>query len=168
MCGPGALALAAAGVSAIGKGVGAIQSAAMDRYKARVADQNAQLEADGARMSQENTRLSALRLYRKIGQTEGQQTAAMAANGIDLSSGSAVQAQQDTAMLGAEDVDQLYRQGAQDVRSYDIRAANDRAEAQGARQAASGAIVGGIFDVASTVLGGLQQNSAWKARQRGA
>lgn len=163
MCDPGTLALAAAGVSTVGKGVSAIQTAAMDRYQARVADQNARLSDEQARDALDRNKVDAQRLYRKIGQTAGQQTAAMAANGIDLSSGSALQVQQDTSAIGAEDVAQLYKSGAQEERGYEISAANDRAKAQGARQAATGALVSGAFDVASTVLGGVSQYKKLKA-----
>lgn len=151
------LALGAAGISAVGKGIGAAQTAATYRYQARVADRNATLANEAANDATQRTRTEAQRQYRQIGQVQGQQIAAMSANGIDTSFGSALQVQRDTAMMGAEDVAQIYKSGAQQVRGYDIDAANSRAQAQGARQAATGAIVKGVFDVASTALGGASQ-----------
>ncbi len=162
MCDPGTLILASTAVAAIGSGVTAAQSAAMSRYEGKVADRNAQLTTQQARDAQDRTRIEAARLYRKAGQTGGQQRAAMAANGLDLGFGSALQVQQDTAMITAEDAGQIYKSGAEEVRGFDINAGNYRAKAQGARQAASAAIVKGVFDVGSSVLGGATQYSKYK------
>lgn len=163
MCVPqAALIVAATAVSAAGQAMGAAQSAATYRYQAKIADRNAQLTAEQAHEAQLNNQVEAARLYRKAGQTEGAQTAAMAANGVDLGFGSAADMARDTAMFAAEDAGQLYRQGYNEQRGYDIKASNDRAEAQGARQAASGAITKGIFDVAGTILGGATSYAKYK------
>jgi hypothetical protein len=164
MCEPATLALAAAGVAAVGKGVGALQSAATSRYQARVADRNASLAAGQANDAATANRLEAQRFYRQAGQRSGQQVAAMAANGLDLGFGNALGVQQDSAMITAEDVGQIYRKGNEDVRGFDINAGNYRAQAQGARQAASGALVKGVFDVASTALGGAEQYKRLKVK----
>ncbi len=161
---PPVLALAAAGVAAAGAGVGAMQAAASSRYQARIADRNAQLANEQARDAQDRGQIAAQRLYRQIGQQKGQQIAAMAANGLDLGSGSALQVQRDAAMIGAEDAAQLYRGVDAEVKGFGVNAANYRAQASGARQAATGAIVGGIFDVGTTVLGGAQQYAKLQPR----
>lgn len=166
MCGPPALALAAAGVAIVGKGVGAMQSAAAARYQARVADRNASLAAGQANDAENANRLEAQRYYRQAGQRSGQQIAAMAANGLDLGWGSALDVQRDSAMITAEDVGQIYRKGDQEVRGFDINASNYRSQAQGARQAASGALVKGVFDIGSTALGAASQYGDLKARGR--
>ncbi|MFL0418420.1 hypothetical protein ACH0CP_12710 [Sphingomonas sp. 179-I 2A4 NHS] len=164
MCDPGTLLIAATATAAIGAGVSAAQNAAMSNYQAKVADRNAGLANGQARDAQERTRTQALRVGRQVGQMKGQQRAAMAANGIDLGMGSALQVQQDAAMIGAEDIAQVYRQGDEEVRGFTLNAANYRAQAKGARQAAAGAIVGGAFDVGTTMLGGATQYSDYKAR----
>jgi hypothetical protein len=162
MCGP-ALIIAATAVSAIGSGVSALQAASMSRYEAKIADRNAQLEGEAARSAADNGRIEAQRQYRKISQVQGQQAAAMAANGIDQSFGSAQQVQRDTAAMGAEDIQSIYDQTGQNIRGFDIRASNYRAQATGARRDATGALVKGIFDVGSTVLSGANQYSKLKA-----
>lgn len=146
--------------------MGAIQQASAYRYQAKIADRNAQLTSDQARMAQENSQIEQQRLGRKISQTQGSQIAAMGANGVDIGFGSSAATIADTAARGAEDYDQLYRQSSQDQLGFDISVANDRAKAQGARQAATGAIVKGIFDVAGTALGGASQTSKLKAGSR--
>lgn len=165
MCDPATALLAAAtATQAVGKGVSAIQSAAASRYQARVADRNAALEAEAGRNAQERTRFEARRLYQKGAQVAGQQRAAMAANGIDLGFGSAVQVQEDTRAMIDQDVAQLYRAGAEEARSYDIRGSNARAQARSARQAASAALIQGGFDVAGSILGGAKEYSKYKGR----
>lgn len=163
MCEPGTLILAATAATAISSGVNAIQSAASSRYQARVADRNASLATQQANDAIERNRTEAQRLYRRAGQVAGQQRAAQAANGIDLGFGSALQVQQDSAMIAAEDVGQVYKAGAAEVRGFDIDVNNYRAESRGARQAAKAALVKGAFDVGTSVLGGAKEYSKYRA-----
>lgn len=166
MCDPVTLIAASTAVAAIGSGVTAMQSAASSRYEAKVADRNAQLANQQGRDAAERQQTEAQRLYRRAGQVSGQQRAAMAANGLDLGFGSALQVQQDSAMIAAEDAGQLYKAGNEERRGFDIDAGNFRAKAQGSRQAASAAIVKGVFDVGSTVLGGAKQYNGLQPGRR--
>lgn len=150
-------------MAATGKIVGGIQAAAAHRYEAKIAERNAGLANEQGQDAQQRGQLEASRAYRRIGQVKGQQIAAMAANGIDLGVGSALQVQQDAAMIGAEDVGQIYKATNEEVRGFGTTAANYRAQASGSRQAASGALVGAAFDAASTALGGASQYSRLKA-----
>lgn len=135
----------------------------MSRYEAKIADRNAALEQEAGRNAADNGRIEAQRQYRKLAAVQGAQQAAMAANGIDQSFGSALQVQSDTAAMGAEDVGSIYDQTAQQVRGFDINASNYKAKATGARKEASGALVKGVFDVGSTILSGANQYSKMKA-----
>ena len=164
MCDPGTLIVASTVAAAAGSAVNAAQSAAQSRYEARVADQNAKLTGQQVADAQARTRLEAARLYRKAGQVQGQQLAAQAANGVDLGFGSALRVQEDAAMVTAEDAGQIYKAGDQEVRGFDIEVGNYRAKAQGARQAAKGAIIKGAFDVGSSILGGAREYSKYKSR----
>jgi hypothetical protein len=166
MCAPALAApliIASTVTAAAGTLVGGLQQASQYRYAAKVAERNAKLEAEGARNAQENGQLELRRHWRRVGQVAGQQQAAMAANGIDTSFGSALQVQQDTAMLAAEDAGQIMRATDENIRSFDIRASNERAQARGARQQASGAITGAAFGTMSTLLGGASQYSKYQA-----
>ncbi|MEQ6413224.1 hypothetical protein ODX41_20165, partial [Salmonella enterica subsp. enterica serovar Enteritidis] len=107
MCEPTtALLIASTAMSSIGAVTAGIGQAQHYRYQAQIADQNARLANEQARDSIENTNLEAQRRYRELAQMKGAQTAAMAANGVDLNFGSPVDIQKDTAMIGAEDVGQ--------------------------------------------------------------
>jgi len=157
MCDPVTLTLAAAAVTMAGQGFSALQSSQQAKYQSKVADRNADLANEAAQQEQANTRQEALAFYRRQAQLKGQQRAAMSANGIDVNFGSAADLQADTEMLGREDARRLYDQGAQKTRGFEIEASNFGGEANAARSAASGALIGGAFDMAGTALSTAKQ-----------
>lgn len=162
MCDPVSLAVAATVVSTVGSVSAGIGQAQQYRYQAQIADQNARLANDQARDSIDNTNLEAQRRYRELAQMKGAQIAAMAANGVDLNFGSPVAIQKDTAMIGAEDVGQIYKGGNERTRGFDINAFNYRSQASANRAQASGALMKGIFEGLSTALGGASQAAGMK------
>ncbi len=168
MCEPTTLLIASTAVATLGAGYSALQANAQSRYQARVADQNARLAEDAARQEQDNTRDAALQHWRKVAQLQGEQRVAMAAGGLDVNFGNAADLSADTELLAREDADRIYRQGAENVRGRDIEGANYRSQAQASRQAASGALNGGAFNMAGTALGGAQQYATLKAQGFGA
>lgn len=167
MCDPVTLTIAATAVSSAGSVMSGIGASQQYRYQAQVADQNAKLANDQARDSIQNTNLEAQRRYRDLSQTKGMQQAAMAANGIDTSFGSAADVQRDTAMIGAEDVAQIYKGGNERTKGFDINAFNYRSEAAADRAKASGALFKGIMDGFSTALSGASQAGSMKAQLGG-
>ncbi|WP_246171507.1 virion core protein, T7 gp14 family [Sphingobium limneticum] len=165
MCAPVAtLALIGTAISAAGTGFAAVQSSAQSRYAANVADQNARLSAEAARTQQDATRQELQTHWRRQAQLQGQQRVAMAAGGLDLGFGNAADLSADTAMLGREDAQRIIDQGANAVKGFDIEGSNYRSQAQASRQAASGALVDGVFGVATTALGGAQQHRELKIK----
>lgn len=171
MCGPAALPIlmiASTAMAAIGTGVTAIQTAAQNRYQAKIADRNADLANEAARDSIDRGKIEAQQQGRKLSQLKGAQQAAMAANGIDTSFGSAAHVAEETAMFGAEDMNATYQNSLRETRGLEINASNFTAEARAKRQAAKGALVEGAFGVANTLLGGATQYSKMKAKQGGA
>jgi hypothetical protein len=157
MCDPVTISLAAAAVSMVGTGFTALQASQQSKYQAKVADRNADLANEAAQQEQSNTRQEALAFYRKQAALKGQQRAAMSANGIDVNFGSAADVQADTEMLGREDARRLYDQGAQRSRGFEIEASNFGGEANAQRSAATGALIGGAFDMAGTALSTAKQ-----------
>ena len=168
MCEPTTLLIAATAVSTLGAGYGALQANSQANYQARVADQNARLSAESARQEADNTRDAALQHYRKVAQLQGQQRVAMAAGGLDVNFGNAGDLTADTEMLAREDASRIYQQGAENVRGFDIEGSNYRSQAKASRQAASGALIGGAFEMAGTALGGASQYKQLKAQGFGA
>jgi hypothetical protein len=156
MCVPVAVALGIAStvVSATGAVVSGIGQKQQADYQAQVQDQNAKLAEDQAQDSILNTNLEAQRRYRDLAQTKGAQQAAMAANGVDLNFGSATDVQRDTAMIGAEDVAQIYKGGNERTKGFEINAFNARSEAVADRAKGVGALTDGIFKGFATALSG--------------
>lgn len=168
MCDPVTLTVAATAVTMAGQGMSALQQASQYKYQARVAERNASLENEAARVEQENTRTEALAHYRRVAALKGQQRVTAAANGVSLEFGSAADVADDTDMLAREDVTRIYEQGFQRSRGFEINASNERAQARAAKAGAKNAIVSGIFDMGSTALGGATQYSKMKAGRAGA
>lgn len=164
MCDPISLTIAATAAATIGTGYSALQSAAQSRYQGQVADQNAKLANEAARREEENTRDAALQHYRKVGALKGQQRVAMAAGGVDVNFGNAADLTADTDMLANEDVRRIYDQGAENVLGRNIESSNYRSQAKASRQAATGALVKGVFDMGTTALGGAKQYDALKRK----
>ena len=162
MCDPVSLAVASTVVSTVGAVTSGIGQAQQYRYEAQISDQNARLASDQVRDSIDNTNLEAQRRYRDLAQTRGAQTAAMAANGVDLNFGSPVAIQKDSAAIGAEDAAQIYKGGNERTRGFDISAFNYRSEAAANRAKASSAMMKGILDGFSSALGGASQVSGLK------
>jgi len=158
------LTIAATAVATAGAGFQALQANAQNTYQARVADQNAKLSAEAANQEKQNAADAALQHYRKVAQLKGQQRAAMAASGLDVNFGNAADLTADTNMLAREDAARINQQGGQNIRTYDIEGANYRAKAAASRQAATGALIGGAFEMGSTALGGATQYSKMKSK----
>lgn len=166
MCDPGtitALMVASTVVAAAGQGVQAISTAQQYKYEAKVAKANVLAEDARAKDALERGRQENLDYQRKLAQEMGQQNAALAANGVDITFGSAASVRGDTAMFGRTDVDRINQNALREARGYEINAANYGAEAISDRRKATGAIVQGAFGVASTILGGATQITKMRA-----
>jgi len=73
----------------------------------------------------------------------------------------------DTQMFANEDADALYKNQLHEIQGIDISAANFGAERQAAKQAKTGALIKGAFDVGTTILGGATQYAGLKAKMAG-
>lgn len=168
MCGPIAIPIALAAASAVAKmggqyveGQAAYTNA---KYQQAAADANAVLASDQAKAEIDNTKLAAQRRYRDASQLEGQQTAAQAANGIDLTFGSAAQVKRDDKMIAAEDVGQIYKEGANKTQGYLIDAYNERLKSANAKSTAKSAGLATAFGMAGTALGAANQISGMSSK----
>lgn len=166
MCDPVTLAVTATAVAAAGAGFSAYMGVQQANYQKKVASANAKMEsaraADELQKGQEDRR----QLMRKYGALAGSQRASMAANGIDIGFGSAADQLGDTEMLYREDTANAIKNNAAAVKGIDISAANYTSQARAAGMAATGAAIGGAFDVGSTILGGVGKVNKIKAAQK--
>jgi hypothetical protein len=164
MCDPVTIGLtvASAAVTMAGQyaqGQGAYTNA---KYEEAAAKANAGYAAQQAKDSNELTGQEAARRYREAGQLEGQQQAAMAANGIDTTFGSAVDVQRDSKKIASEDVQNIYTQGARRSMGYLVDAYDYRLKADAAKSAASGAQWATGIGMVSTALGAASQMNKMK------
>lgn len=168
MCDPVSMGLmiASAAVTAGGQVVSGIGQANQYKYQASIDKQNASIANGQARDSIENTNLEVQRRYREASRVQGQQQAAMAANGVSLDFGSAVDVQRDSKLIAAEDITQIYKAGNEKTKGFEINAFNYNSSAAANKEKASGAITSAIFGAASTALGAATQIS--KMRKPGA
>jgi hypothetical protein len=167
MCGPLALPVIAAGVSAAGTLVQGYTANQQGKFEAGVSKQNAAMEREAAAESIRSGQTERRDYWRKVGSVKGQQIASMAANGIDVGYGTAARIQDDTQQLANEDADTLYRNQNERTKGFIINAWNDKMEARAARARGGSALVGSVFGAASSVLGGFQQQAALKAKMGG-
>jgi hypothetical protein len=157
MCDPVTLTIAAVAVTAIGTGVTAYGQYSQQRYQGKVADANAKAESAAAADAISRGRMETQAYQQQVARQASQQRAAMAANGLDVTFGSAYETIGDTLDLGQQDSALMMRNAEREGMRSDLGAANQRAEARARRSAATGALVKGAFDIGSTVLGGAQQ-----------
>lgn len=158
------MAIAAGAIQGAGALYGGMQANAQGKYESEVAKRNAALEVEAARESVLTGQDERRKFWREIGQVKGQQTASMAANNIDLGYGTAARVQDDTQMLANEDAKNLYRNIEERTRAHQINATNFVSEAKAARQRGKAALVGSVFSAASSLLGGMSQATALRAK----
>lgn len=161
MCDPVSISLAVTAASTMASMAGQyVQGQAaysQAKYEQSAANANAALDIDNAKLEIDNTKTAAQRRYREASQLEGEQQAAMAANGIDTTFGSAAQAKSDSRMIANEDAGQIYKQGFNATQSHLIDAFNNRLRASSARSKASSAGWATGIGMLGTALGGASQ-----------
>lgn len=128
--------------------------AAAANYNAQVAEMNATLADRAAKDALERGAAEEQRKRMEVAAIQGRQRAAMAANGVDLTFGSPLDALVDTATLGELDALTIRRNAAREAYDYETQGVNYRSDATLSRMNASAAKTGGYLGAAGTVLGG--------------
>lgn len=146
------------------QGFSAMQGGNFDAGVHRV---NAKLEREAAEQSLKAGQSERRDFYRKVGSVKGQQAASMAANGIELGYGTAARIEDDTAQLAREDAQNLNEQIHQRTRGFIINNWNERMAAKAAKQKGKSAFIGSLFQGASSMMGGFQQQAALKTKMGG-
>ncbi len=161
MCVPAAaaipLAMAAGGVQAISQVYGGLSANASSRYAAAVAQQNRSQELLNRGVAIERGKQEQTQHWRKVAASYGNQVAAQAASGLDAGFGSPAALTGDIMMLGYEDAATIDRNVLEEVRGYEINAANYLMQGRAARSRGRGALVGSVLGAAGTILGSAAQ-----------
>ncbi|MDX0262436.1 hypothetical protein GOC60_14735 [Sinorhizobium meliloti] len=123
-------------------------------YNAKVGEMNATLSERRAKDAIERGAKEEQRKRQEVARIMGQQTAAMAANGVDVSFGSPLDTLVDTAVLGELDALTIRQNTYRESYDYQVDAANKRAGATLSRMEGRAAKTAGYLDAFGTVLGG--------------
>lgn len=164
MCDPVSITMAAAtAVSAAGQLQGGAYASKVARNQATVAQYNKELAKEGADDAIKRGQDDQRKLGREIASRVGQQEARIAANNVDITTGSAARVIEDTQMLGAEDQAAISENVARQVRSQQIDAWGYESAKRAAISEGKQAKTAAAFGAASTILGGASQYSKFKA-----
>lgn len=125
------------------------------KYNAKIGEMNAAIAERRAKDAIERGAKEEQRKRQDVQRILGQQQAAMAANGVDLTFGSPLDTIVDTAVLGELDALTIRSNTYREAYDHRVDAANKRAGAQLSRMEAKSATAGSYLGAAGTVLGGV-------------
>jgi hypothetical protein len=148
------LAIGSAVIGGIGQMQQANAQADAAAYNAQIADMNAQISQNRARDAVERGMTEEQQKRQQVARIKGSQMAAMAANGMDIGFGSALDTLVDTAMLGELDALTIRQNSERESYDFKVQAANQTAQGNLNRMEASSARTGGYLAAAGTILGG--------------
>lgn len=151
------LSIAGAGISAAGAiGQGVAQANAAN-YQAQVASNNAIVSRQNAAHAAAASSVQTEQAGLKAAQQQAGVRTAIAANGIDVNSGSAADVQESQRKIGALDTATVANRGAEAVYGYETQGTNYTAQSKAYSAEAPYDIAGGVLKGASTVLGASSQ-----------
>ena len=133
------------------------------KYNNDVAQMNATISERRAKDAIERGATEEQKKRQQVAQVLGQQQAAMAANGVDLTFGSPLDTMVDTSVLGELDALTIRTNAYREEYDYRVQASNQRAGGQLALMEGKAAKTAGYLDGFGTILGG-----AGKAYRSGA
>ncbi len=155
MCEPTMIMMAAGTLlSAGGQLTTAKATSDAGKHNAKVMDMNAKLAERRARDAIERGTIEEQRKRQEVAGIKGQQQAAMAANGVDLSFGSPLDLIVDTAVMGELDALTIRSNTYREAYEHRVDATNKRAGAAAERAGAKSALTAGYLNAAGTVLTG--------------
>lgn len=151
MCPPlMAVAMAASALGGVASAVGAKQqgdaAASAASYQAQVARNNALMATQQAQANSEQQ-------ARRNSSQLGQMRAVQGANGTDVNSGSALDAQQGLAMSGGMDITNTRYAGAAQSQSLNQQSTLDEYQSANDRSAGNAAMMGGLLSTAGQFAG---------------
>ncbi len=148
------LAIGSTVMGAAGQIQQAQATAAAAKYNAQIGEMNAQLAERRAKDAIERGQDEEQRKRQEVARIKGQQTAAMAANGVDIGFGSPLDTLVDTAALGELDALTIRANAYREGYEHQVDAVNKRAGAQLQRMEGRNALTGGYLAAGGTVLTG--------------
>lgn len=124
------------------------------KYNAQVSEMNATLSERRAKDAIERGAVEEQRKRSEVARIKGQQQAAMAANGVDLTFGSPLDTIVDTAVLGELDALTIRTNTHREAYDYRVDAVNKRAGGELEKMKGKAAKTAGYLGAAGTILTG--------------
>jgi len=149
-----ALTIGSTLLGAFGQVQSAQAQASAANYNAQIGEMNATMAERRAKDSIERGAVEEQKKRQEVAKLRGAQTAAMAANGVDLNFGSPLDTLVDTAALGELDALTIRTNAYRESYDHQVDGVNKRAGATLNRMEAASATTGGWLAAAGTVLGG--------------
>lgn len=146
--------LIAAGVGAVGSLVGGIASGNAANYQAKIAENNAVIARQNAAHSAAATASQTEQAGLKARAQSAGVRAGIAANNLDVDTGSPVDVQTSQREIGALDTETVANRGAEEVYGYQSQAVGYQAQSKLDRSEAGSDYLGGVLKAA----GGLAAN----------
>ena len=152
------LSTIAGGVGAVTGAIGSYNSGAANAdaamYQAAVARNNQTVAMQNAKYALDAGRVQEQAQRQKTAQMIGAQRAAMAANGIDISSGTPARIQESTGIVGELDALTIRNNAARQAYNYQVQAGDFEANAGMLDRTASNARTAGSIGAISSIVGG--------------
>ncbi len=145
---------AAFGLSALGNALGATSANQAARFNAQVAENNAELARRQADDARHRGRIEEQRLRLENARFRGRQAAALAAGGLDVSSGSPLQVLGDSAAFGELDALQVRANAEREAFGQRLRRSDFLNEAELSRARGRSALTRGVFRTGGSLLTG--------------
>lgn len=151
------LAIASTVITAGAQIYGGMAANNQAKYEAQVAQQNRQMELNARVAAQEQNAIDQRSHWRRVAQAYGDQVARQSASGLDVNFGSPAALLGDVMTIGAEDSELINRNTVNQIRGYEINAANYDMQAKAARSRGKAALVSSVLNAGGTLLGGARQ-----------
>lgn len=131
--------------------IGAVGQA---NYQAQVARNNAEIAKKNAELASDQSQQQQVQSDQETAALIGSQEAIQGASGLSISGATQLRTRRSAARLGRQDAINIREQGASEIQNLLQQSENFKGEARSQRAAAAGALLGGIFDVGSSLVGG--------------
>ncbi|CAB5082909.1 hypothetical protein IST4116A_01201 [Burkholderia cenocepacia] len=155
-------------MSAYGASRQAAATASADQYQAEVARINQRLSGQYAQQAIDDGENKVAAKQQQTSGLIGAQRAAMAANGVQLDSGTPLRLQEDSAQLGAVDALTIRNNAAREAYGYQVQGLSYGQQAQLDEASASNALSAGSLNTFSSILGGAASvGSKWIDYKKG-
>ena len=155
------LATALSVVGGLMQGVAANNAA---KAEASVANQNARISEVQATDAVKRSSKEEMKLRRQMSLLQGQQRSQLAASGVDVDTGSALEMQDASMREGEQDAAAIRFNAARESWGHKVNAVNYRNQASAARASGKNALMGSVIGAGTSLLS-LAQPATGKARK---